>query len=169
MTARFGGIGVEIMMHREKFEVEYEQVGTLMAKIADQSEVVATLQDDLSKSLEKVTAFNGSLQKLSGVVEFGKRLTLTKGLVDKVRAEIDTLRKLQDVCHEALDRARAALPDYTKFVTNGRLDVPPGGGTFALASKDGVATKFESPSSQKQLDPMASLGAAQLARRFSRQ
>ena len=83
------GAGVAILSHREKFEIEYETVNTLMVQIADQSAAVAALQGNLSKSLDKV-AF-GDLQKLSEATELRKGLTVTKNLVDQVNAEIESL------------------------------------------------------------------------------
>jgi hypothetical protein len=161
------GAGVAILAHREKFEIEYEIVNTLMVQISDQSTAVSSLHGDLSNSFEKVTG--GDLQKLSDATELRKRLTVTKNLVDQVSAEIGKLSHLQAECRAALSRAEAALPDYAKFVTNGRLDVVPGR-AFFVAGKEATergAHRFEL-SAPKQSIPTASLFDTQLSHRFSR-
>jgi hypothetical protein len=124
MKTSFGGIGVAIMTHREEFEIEYEKVTDLMAQLADRSAAIAKMQSDLLQSVEKSMHGDKHLHKLAGSVEFGKRLTATKDLVDRVIVEIDQMKKLQDQCRAALDRAKAVLPDYAKWM-GGRLGVPP--------------------------------------------
>jgi hypothetical protein len=170
----FGGIGVEIMRYREEFEVQHEQADNLLKQISDQSERVSRLQDDLLQSVQKAMHGDLQLNKLAGSTEFGKRLTITKGLVDAVRDGIDKLKKLHDECRTALDRAWIALPDYTKFATNGRLDVPPGGRSFFIADKAignaaNIMSPFEPPAPrQPPVDLMATLFDTQLSRRFQR-
>ena len=154
------------MTYREKFEDEVERINVKMQAIADQTALVAKIQRSLSRSLEK--AFEGDLQKnVAGATEFRKRLTVCKReLMPAVRAEMEKLLTLQSECREAQTRARSALPDYAKFLTNGREDTVPGR-TIFQAEKGGTASPLKMPV-QKQSIPMASLSDVQLARRFQR-
>jgi len=167
MTFNFGGIGIQIMQHREQFEIEIAKVHSLMEAISAQTERVATLQAELSKFyVEKVYGFDGDLQKFAGAADFGKNLTTCRDLIGKIRTEMDAISRLQGECGQAQDRARAALPDCAKWMTNGRLDVPPGGRTFFLAEKGGK--QIPTSGAKPPVDPQASLSDVQLSRRFQK-
>jgi hypothetical protein len=164
-NTNFGGIGVFIMTYREQLELEHEQVDTLIDQIGDRGKVIADLHGELSKSLAKVIG-SGDLKKFTAK-DYGAGLAVTLTLVDQVNAEIQELGKLQGECRLALERAKAAMPAYAAFVTNGRHDTVPGR-TFFLAGK-AETSRFEPPTPrQSPVDPRATLSDVQLSRRFQR-
>ena len=60
-----------------------------------------------------------------------------------------------------------ALPDFAKFVSNGRVDVVPGR-TFFVTGKAAGMTAFDSPSQQSAIDLNRALFEVQAGRRFQR-
>jgi hypothetical protein len=169
MTFSFGGVGVKIMQHREEFEIEISKIHSLMEAISAQTDKVATLQAELSNFyVEKVYGFRGDLQKFAGAADFGKNLTACRDLIGKIRTEMDVISRMQGECGQAQNRARAALPDCAKWMSNGRLDVPPGGRSFFLAEKGGNVAQIPTSGAKSPVDPRASLGDVQLSRRFQR-
>jgi hypothetical protein len=150
------------MVFRTKFEIELDQVDSLMAQICEQNAIVANAQGSVSK------IFEGDLQKLAGGGDLTKNLTTCKSLLGKVHEEIDRLKKLMSACREAQDRAIAALPDFAMFFSNGREDTVPNR-TFFLAGKNaGEQHAFEPSAKREPGGPIASLADVQLARRFQK-
>jgi len=150
------------MMHRMRLEIEVERVDALMKQIGAQNEVAESAIGALAK------LFAGPLQKISGASDLTKNLATCKTLLLKAHAEIAKLKQLQSECGLAQARARAELPDYTKFATDGRHDTVPGRSFFVTDKTGGreaqIARPFES--AQKHESPLADLGYVQMARRF---
>jgi hypothetical protein len=159
------GAGVAVLAHKEQLELEIERVDSLTKQIDDQ----IALANGKLEAVSKI--FEGDLQKLSNASGLTKNLTACLDLVRSINGELERIGQLQSERRHAIDCAKAALPDYTKWMTNGRLDVPPGGGSFFLASKAGGAglASFEPPSpKQSAIDINKSLFDVTVARRFQR-
>jgi hypothetical protein len=161
MKTRFGGVGVEIMMHRTDFENEANRIDTLLEEIAKQSAVVENTYGALSK------IFEGDLQKLAGATDLNKNLIASKSLLVKANEEIDKLKKLMAECSQAQERAARALPDFAMFFSDGRQDTVPGRKYF-MADKNATVSALAFAACNESI-PAATLAEVALARRFSRQ
>jgi hypothetical protein len=161
----FGGIGVDIMTFKTKFENEIGNVNALIEQIDKQTAVLAASHDEFARFyLQKVVAAYGELRKLSDAGALRKNLVTCKGLIGTVCAEMEKLRSLQRECRKAQERAEAAMPDYAMYSTEGRLDVVPNRNVFT-AEKGGKTVNLDMPKQPKPT-PMATEADAALAHRF---
>jgi hypothetical protein len=162
ISARFGGIGTGILMHKHQFEIQAELVDALMKQIAQQSAVVENTYAALSK------IFAGDLQKLAGATDLTKNLVASKSLLGKANEEIDKLKKLMAECSQAQERAQRALPDFAMFFSEGRQDTVPSRKYF-MAGKNATepdVSAFVFPAREGSI-PAFTLADVHLARRFS--
>ncbi len=166
----FGGTGTEILMFRAPFEKELERIDRLMQQIDYQQGLVDNTAASIRKIFDDdIVRFKGDLEKVSGATDFRKNLESCLDLIAKGHEQLAKLKQLMAECREAQTRAKAALPDYTIFATNGRLDVPPSRPFFVATKNAGEAQNmqpFEPSAHKRQDDPLAILGSIQLGRRF---
>jgi hypothetical protein len=164
----FGGIGTEILMFRTPLEKEVARIDGLLLQVEHQRELFASTAASIRKFFDDdIIRFKGDLRKLSGATDFGRNLSSCLDLIAKGHEQLTRLKHLMSECRQAQDRAKLAMPDYTAFATNGRLDVPPTTRTFFLTSKNaGEDTTRPFEPSRQPDDPLASLAEIQLGRRF---
>jgi hypothetical protein len=193
------GIGERIMAHREQYDVEVELAHTIMKTVFVKLQALHPLQlgldaeltklrkdtelEELERGfdkLEKLNVFelNKHLKSRNNRLgELSKRWSLAQARYAELDAEIEKIKELQDEARQALARAELALPNYTKFVTDGRHDVPPSTplpmslGKLFLTEKGGEAgelTPLPMPRSAPPIDINKALFDAQLARRFQK-
>jgi hypothetical protein len=192
-------IGEKIMAYREQYDVEVELAHTIMktvfVKLQSLHSLRLGLDDELIKlckdaELEEIDRGFDKVEKLnvfelnkhlksrnSRLGALAKRWSLAQSRYAEFDAEIKKIKELQQEAREALARAEAALPNYTKFVTDGRHDVPPSTplpmsfGKLFVSEKGGEAgelTPLAMPRSAPPIDINKALFDAQLARRFQK-
>jgi hypothetical protein len=192
------GIGEKIVAYREQYDVEVELANTIMKTIFIKMQALHSLQLELDgeltklrkdaeleelergfDKLEKLNVFdlNKHLRyRSSRLGDLSKRWSIAQARYAEFDAEIKKIRELQQEAREALARAEASMPNYTKFVSDGRHDVPPGTllpmsfGKIFLTEKGGEASELTPlpmpASAQPPVDINKALFDAQLARRF---
>ncbi len=180
----FGGIGVAIMNYKTTFETEFARLNELSEQLHRQGKVAVAAGNAATEFLaEKLLAPFNSLQKIMTASAMTKALASQRENTPQFEAlkaqaanEREKLDRLLVERDEATARCKAALSDFAKFATEGRMNFRPSSGRFSIVSKGGASrdsseglSSFELPAERPgSIDPMESLAGIQIARRFQR-
>jgi hypothetical protein len=145
---------------RTKFEKAVDIADDLLEQIADQFVVVRKSLDAVSDLHKNVV---GDLKKGAGMSD---DLIKLAAAVTETNLQIDRLKKLQERCREAQEKAKALMPEFAALAKTWRDAPAPEPSRFSIAGKAETRRPFEPAKRQAVVDYTA-LADVQLSRRFN--